>query len=270
MMSAQIDDEGQWHHDEHTIQSSSVDLGVVEKVPDSATNIEWNDDSLMTVAARLPSVGDESMFEQEISEQLLIWRGKKSLLRGRGSTGKDDNTPRSLLFMRNRNTARETNVAEAAISNRQLHDVVNHTDNYNSTVAFLHESPKSPLADNSASVNAGQRTGSLLLYIIMVLILAPCLAAAVAQAVYTWKKRARDRRDRQLAEVSTNPGGRRLILDEILKGNTRVSAKLLFRYIFISFQNENFHFQLPKHWIHFVPMFHVSWVGCHWRRSLSA
>jgi len=123
--------------------------------------------------------------------------------------------------MRNLNTVGETNVAEAAISHRQLHNAVNHTENYNSTVVYLHESPKSPLSDNSGSQNAGERTGSLLLYIIMVLILAPCLAAAVAQALYTWKKRVRDRRERQLAEVSTNPGGRRLILDEILKGNSR-------------------------------------------------
>mmetsp|Transcript_12198 Transcript_12198/g.26034 ORF Transcript_12198/g.26034 Transcript_12198/m.26034 type:complete len:88 (+) Transcript_12198:90-353(+) len=77
MKSAQIDDEGKWRHDEHTMQSSSVDLGVVERVSDSTTNNEWSNDSLTTITKRLSSVGDEILFERESSEQPLIWRGKK-------------------------------------------------------------------------------------------------------------------------------------------------------------------------------------------------
>ncbi|KAL7463120.1 hypothetical protein ACHAXS_003501 [Conticribra weissflogii] len=218
----QIEDEGKLRSDAHTTQSSPVDLDGLQKTLDNATRAknktEWDNEPKIIVAMPL-SVSNEVKFERESSEQSLTWRGKKTLLRR--PMLQNGNTPRSALFLRNRIKMGELNFAAAAPSLRKLHDAVNHTNNYNSTVAYLHQSPHSSLSGDSASQNAGQRTGSLLLYIIMILILAPCLAAAVAQAVYTWKKRARDRRERQLAAVSTNPGGRRLILDEILKGNSR-------------------------------------------------
>ena len=66
-------------------------------------------------------------------------------------------------------------------------------------------------------------THGLLLSILCFLIVLPCILASIAQSIYCFKKRRRDRVERQLMEVSTNPTSRMLVLSEIFKNDSRVS-----------------------------------------------
>jgi ubiquitin-conjugating enzyme (huntingtin interacting protein 2) len=57
--------------------------------------------------------------------------------------------------------------------------------------------------------------------VICFIILAPCLLACVFQSIYSIKKRRKDRIERQLQAVSSNPTSRMLILSEIFKNDIR-------------------------------------------------
>jgi len=57
--------------------------------------------------------------------------------------------------------------------------------------------------------------------VICFIILAPCLLACVFQSIYSIKKRRKDRIERQLQAVSSNPTSRMLILKEIFKNDIR-------------------------------------------------
>ncbi len=87
------------------------------------------------------------------------------------------------------------------------------------------------LANNATSPPAGTTPADLKselgFYIICFIFLSPCLLACCAQSVYCVKKRRRDRIERQLLAVSTNPTSRMLVLSEIFKNNSRVSVVLI-------------------------------------------
>ena len=110
--------------------------------------------------------------------------------------------------------------SEMNFSSRKVQELGNTTTYQNFTPPLLQQPPTSNSTTTVGNIKQGD---SMLTSIVAMLILTPCLAAAVAQIIFMWKKRARDRIERELAEVSTNPAGRRMILDEIFKGDSRVS-----------------------------------------------
>ncbi len=58
--------------------------------------------------------------------------------------------------------------------------------------------------------------------IICIVILAPCFFACFFQISYKIKKRRLDRLEREIQEVTTNPTSRRMVLDEIFKGSSKM------------------------------------------------
>ena len=58
--------------------------------------------------------------------------------------------------------------------------------------------------------------------IISIVILAPCILACFFQISYKIKKRRSDRLEREIQEVTTNPTSRRMVLDEIFKGSSKM------------------------------------------------
>jgi len=74
------------------------------------------------------------------------------------------------------------------------------------------------ISSNSADTNGAH---TLLLTILCFVLFSPCLLAAVFQSVYCIKKRQRDRVERELEAVSTNPTSRMLVLSEIFKNDSQ-------------------------------------------------
>ncbi|KAL9191050.1 hypothetical protein ACHAXT_000756 [Thalassiosira profunda] len=85
--------------------------------------------------------------------------------------------------------------------------------------ATLAQQPGTPPPPPEATNESGKY--GILLTVICFVILAPCLLAAVAQTVHCWRKRRRDRVERELLAVSTNPTSRMLVLSEIFKNDSR-------------------------------------------------
>lgn len=58
--------------------------------------------------------------------------------------------------------------------------------------------------------------------IVCIVILAPCIFSCFFQISYKIKKRRQDRVEREILEVTTNPTSRRMVLDEIFKGSSKL------------------------------------------------
>lgn len=68
----------------------------------------------------------------------------------------------------------------------------------------------------------GNKPNDPLSLIISIVILAPCFFACFFQMFYKIKKRRLDRVEREILEVTTNPTSRRMVLDEIFKGSSKL------------------------------------------------
>lgn len=100
----------------------------------------------------------------------------------------------------------------AHVDGLRAHD--NHTD-YNSSGLPLS-------GDDAASAEKTYSGSQLLVSILCMLILAPCVLATIMQCIYSCKKWRRDRAEREVLAVSTNPASRMLVLSEIFKNDSRV------------------------------------------------
>eukprot|EP00985_Skeletonema_marinoi_P021106 scaffold12800_cov202-Skeletonema_marinoi.AAC.3 len=74
-------------------------------------------------------------------------------------------------------------------------------------------------ADQTPETKGGDAFLSITLCI---LVLAPCVLACIFQIAYKIKKRRQDRVEREILEVTTNPTSRRMVLDEIFKGSSKL------------------------------------------------
>lgn len=101
----------------------------------------------------------------------------------------------------------------------------------------IHEESARVLGNNDTSTSTGmtstdspagitstdsQSGGGIALTIVCFIVLLPCILAACAQSIYCVKKRRRDRIERQVLAVCTNPASRMLVLNEIFKDDGRV------------------------------------------------
>jgi hypothetical protein len=102
-----------------------------------------------------------------------------------------------------------------------LPNIITHV--HNETARLLANNDTSP----SVGVTPADWESHIGLWIVIFLVLIPCMLAACAQSVYSVKKRRRDRIERQLLAVSTNPTSRMLVLREIFKNDSRVSEVLI-------------------------------------------
>ena len=68
-------------------------------------------------------------------------------------------------------------------------------------------------------------SGNFLFTIIAAVILAPCILAGVAQAIYCYKKGIQNREERKIDAVSNNPGSRLLVLNELFKNSSKLVTK---------------------------------------------
>mmetsp|Transcript_12637 Transcript_12637/g.29853 ORF Transcript_12637/g.29853 Transcript_12637/m.29853 type:complete len:868 (-) Transcript_12637:55-2658(-) len=68
-------------------------------------------------------------------------------------------------------------------------------------------------------------SGNFLFTIVATIILAPCILAGVAQAIYCYKKSVRAREERKIDAVSNNPGSRLLVLNELFKNSSKLVTK---------------------------------------------
>jgi len=101
---------------------------------------------------------------------------------------------------------------------------VNNGDSFNSTTIDATTTMGSDVngdADTQRSYAADDVADSYLFTLLSFLILSPCVCAFIAQTVYCIKKRKRDRVERKVLEVSTNPQSRMLVLSEIFKNDSR-------------------------------------------------
>ena len=78
-------------------------------------------------------------------------------------------------------------------------------------------------ADQTIEARNGQGyQGDPLSLIICIVVLAPCVLACFFQMAWKIKKRRLDRVEREILEVTTNPTSRRIVLDELFKGSSKL------------------------------------------------
>jgi len=65
-------------------------------------------------------------------------------------------------------------------------------------------------------------SGDALAITLCIVFFAPCFLSCILQAIFRWKRRQQLRVEREILEVTTNPNSRRIVLDEILKGSSKV------------------------------------------------
>ncbi len=68
----------------------------------------------------------------------------------------------------------------------------------------------------------GNKPADPISLVVCIVILAPCIFACFFQMSYKIKKRRLDRVEREILEVTTNPTSRRMVLDEIFKGSSKL------------------------------------------------
>lgn len=78
-------------------------------------------------------------------------------------------------------------------------------------------------ADQTIEAQTGHGyRGDPLSLIICIVVLVPCVLACFFQMAWKMKKRRMDRVEREILEVTTNPTSRRIVLDEIFKGSSKL------------------------------------------------
>lgn len=87
-------------------------------------------------------------------------------------------------------------------------------------------------SDDAASAEKTYSGSQLLVSILCMLIIAPCVLATIMQCIYSCKKWRRDRAEREVLAVSTNPASRMLVLSEIFKNDSRVRCAAILCCIF--------------------------------------
>ncbi len=91
---------------------------------------------------------------------------------------------------------------------------------HNESARFLGNNDTSPSAGMTST---DSQSDGIALTVVCFVVLLPCLLAACAQSIYCVKKNRRDRMERQVLAVITNPASRMLVLNEIFKDDGRVS-----------------------------------------------
>lgn len=106
---------------------------------------------------------------------------------------------------------------------RNLHsenvvDVVNGTP-YTPYLNTTDTTVEQPAVHAKSNSNAGN---DALAIILLIFFFGPCFLACILQSVYRWRKRRQDRVEREIMEVTTNPTSRRMVLDEIFQGSSKL------------------------------------------------
>mmetsp|Transcript_8762 Transcript_8762/g.19658 ORF Transcript_8762/g.19658 Transcript_8762/m.19658 type:complete len:829 (+) Transcript_8762:186-2672(+) len=120
------------------------------------------------------------------------------------------------------NSARRLSTVAMDIDGTNATSVSTLFDNTNTTIIVVQEPPiTSNIPPSNEAASAPSTEHSFLLPLLLFLMFLPFIAAAVAQTIYCFKKRQRDRIERELSAMNAHPNGRRLILDVLFKENSR-------------------------------------------------
>ncbi len=94
---------------------------------------------------------------------------------------------------------------------------------------IVNGTPYMPYADSTTTNPAdqieakrGHSGGDALAITLCIILFAPCVLSCIFQAIFRWKRRQQLRVEREILEVTTNPSSRRIVLDEIFKGTSKV------------------------------------------------
>mmetsp|Transcript_21746 Transcript_21746/g.38327 ORF Transcript_21746/g.38327 Transcript_21746/m.38327 type:complete len:1039 (-) Transcript_21746:340-3456(-) len=127
-------------------------------------------------------------------------------------------------FVNNRGLRGVSRAAQSVVNGRAPSPLANNS--LNNSTATLPPPPSGGETTTTSNQNTSGGSGddgasTVLLSIVCILIISPCLVASLAQSIYCMKKRKRDRVDRQVEAVGTNPTSRMLVLSEIFKNDSR-------------------------------------------------